>query len=93
MRFYYFEEKGAFSYDKDKGVYSVNYDNFKKAMTDLSHDILVVQGDGDYARATEWLKTKGIIGPQLKKDLQRLSEANIPVDVVFNQGAEILGLK
>lgn len=92
MRFYYFKEKGAFSYDKDKSVYSVNYKNFQQAMTDLSHDILMVQGTGDYKKATEWLKTKGIIGPQLQKDLDKLTAANIPVDVEFNQGASILGL-
>ena len=31
--------------------------------------------------------------PQLAADLARLADADIPVDVVFNQGKEILGLK
>lgn len=92
VRFNYFEEKGAFSYDVEKGVYSVNYDNFEKAMTDLSHDILTIQGDGDYAKATAWLKTKGVISVQLQKGLDKLSAAGIPVDVVFNQGVKVLGL-
>ncbi|HFB66837.1 MAG TPA: Zn-dependent hydrolase, partial [Aeromonadales bacterium] len=92
VRFNYFEEKGAFSYDTEKGVYSVNYDNFEKAMTDLSHDLLTIQGDGDYAKATEWLKTKGVISTQLQKGLDKLSAAGIPVDVVFNQGVKVLGL-
>ena len=39
------------------------------------------------------VKTKGIIDTQLQKDLDRLSDANIPVDVIFEQGVEALGLK
>ncbi len=92
VRFNYFEEKGAFSYDTEKGVYSVNFDNFEKAMTDLSHDLLTIQGNGDYAKATKWLKTKGVISAQLQKGLDKLSAAGIPVDVVFNQGVKVLGL-
>jgi len=32
------------------------------------------------------------IRPNLKKDLDRLSEAGIPVDIVFEQGIDVLGL-
>jgi hypothetical protein len=34
----------------------------------------------------------GAIGPQLAADLARLGERNIPVDVTFTQGKEVLGL-
>jgi len=32
------------------------------------------------------------VGPELQRDLDRLGEAGIPVDIVFEQGAEVLGL-
>ena len=32
------------------------------------------------------------IGPELQADLDRLSEAGIPVDIVFEQGGDVLGL-
>ena len=93
VRFNYFQEKGAFSYDKEVGVYSVNFDKFQIAMADLSRDLLTIQGDGDYEKAQNWLEVKGVIGEQLAADLNRLSTAGIPVDVVFNQGKELLGLE
>jgi hypothetical protein len=93
VRFNYFQDKGAFSYDKKAGVYSVNFDKFQLAMADLSRDLLTIQGDGDYAKANNWLEVKGVISEQLASDLKRLSTAGIPVDVVFNQGKEILGLE
>jgi len=36
--------------------------------------------------------TKGVIGKQLQADLDRLTQANIPVDITFNQGLAELGL-
>jgi hypothetical protein len=32
------------------------------------------------------------IKPQLQEDLDRLAAASIPVDIVFEQGTEVLGL-
>ncbi|NDK18859.1 MAG: Zn-dependent hydrolase, partial [Zetaproteobacteria bacterium] len=55
--------------------------------------ILSLQGNGDFEGVAQLVKTKGIIDVQLQKDLDRLSDANIPVDVIFEQGVEALGLK
>ena len=34
----------------------------------------------------------GIVSPQLQADLDRLSARSIPVDIVYEQGKEVLGL-
>ena len=54
--------------------------------------ILTLQGDGNYDGVAALVAEKGIIGTQLQADLDRLTEANIPVDVVFEQGVVVLGL-
>jgi hypothetical protein len=64
----------------------------KQAMTELSRLLLTLQGDGDYAGATELTETKGVIGSQLQADLDRLTSAGIPVDITFRQGVAELGL-
>ena len=92
IRFNYFDEMGAFTKNQKTGLYKINYDNFDKAMNSLSEKILTLQGDGDYDGVAELVKTKGVIKAELAKDLARLSEKGIPVDVIFNQGKEILGL-
>jgi len=51
------------------------------------------QGDGDYNGVANLVAEKGVIGEQLAADLNRLSEASIPVDVIFEQGKMVLGLK
>ncbi|MCY1722737.1 Zn-dependent hydrolase [Prolixibacteraceae bacterium Z1-6] len=92
MRFYYFEEAGAFTRDETNGTYRVDYEKMKQAMFDLSADVLKIQGDGDYETATVLLKEKGYIREALQNDLDRIGEAGIPRDIVFEQGAEVLGL-
>ena len=92
IRFNYFQEMDAFSYDEATGYYAVNFDNFQKAMNALSEKILTLQGDGDYEGVTQLFEVMGQVGPQLQNALDRVSEAGIPRDIVFNQGTEVLGL-
>ena len=93
MRFYYFQEKGAFERDQASGTYHVNYEKMKDAMFSLSELILTIQGDGDYEKAKKMIEEKGYIREELQSDLDRINDAGIPRDIVFEQGAEILGLQ
>jgi hypothetical protein len=92
VRFNFFAEQGAFSRNTETGYYRVNFDAMQQAMTNLSKLILTLQGDGDYAGASKLLSEKGVVSEQLQSDLDRLGSAGIPVDIVFEQGSEVLGL-
>ncbi|HEY9220607.1 MAG TPA: Zn-dependent hydrolase [Lutibacter sp.] len=85
IRFNFFKEKGAFTKNAD-GTYKVNYDKMEEAMRQLSFLILTLQGNGDYDGVVKLVEEKGIISPDLQRDLDKLSKANIPVDVIFEQG-------
>jgi hypothetical protein len=93
LRFNYFKDMGAFTRDDKTGTYRVNFDKMQDAINSLSNKILTLQGDGDYDGVTAWIEKDGKIGDQLQKDLDRLSEANIPTDIVFDQGLAALGLQ
>ncbi len=92
IRFYYFQETGAFERDEATGTYRVNFENMKQAMLSLSDRILKIQGDGDYETAKKLIEEKGFIREELQKDLDRIGEAGIPRDIVFEQGADVLEL-
>ncbi|HNP19908.1 MAG TPA: Zn-dependent hydrolase [Fulvivirga sp.] len=92
IRFTFFKEMGAFTQDPQTGFYKIDYDKMQLAMNALSEKILKLQGDGDYDGVTKLVNEKAVISPDLQKDLDRLSTAGIPVDVVFEQGVEALGL-
>ncbi|MEE4286693.1 MAG: Zn-dependent hydrolase [Mariniphaga sp.] len=93
MRFYYFQEAGAFERDPASGTYRVDFEKMKEAMFSLSELVLKIQGDGDYETARQMIEEKGFIREELQKDLDRIGEAGIPRDIVFEQGAEILGIQ
>ncbi len=91
IRFNYFNEFGAFQRDEN-GLYKVNIDKMGDAVSELSRLILTLQGDGDYDGVANLVAEKGVIGSSLAEDLQKLADADIPVDVTFNQGKALLGL-
>lgn len=92
IRFNYFDEAGAFTRDEDSDFYKVDFEKLESAMESLSKLILTLQGDGNYNGVANLVKEYGTIKKQLQDDLNRLSEKGIPVDVVFNQGVEVLGI-
>ncbi|MCV2884816.1 Zn-dependent hydrolase [Aestuariibacter sp. AA17] len=91
VRFNYFAENGAFTRNEE-GQYAVNIDKMAEAINSLSNLILTIQGDGDYAKVASLVAEKGKIDKHLAASLNALSEANIPVDITFKQGKEVLGL-
>lgn len=92
IRFNYFKEKNAFTYSEN-GTYVVNFEAFQEAMNSLSEMILTLQGNGDYEGVDELFNKMGVVGPELQQDLDRVGNAGIPRDIIFNQGIEVLGLQ
>jgi hypothetical protein len=90
--FNFFEDKGAFEKTSD-GHYKVNFERFRTAMNELSNLILTLQGNGDKTGVENLQKEKAIVKPDLQNDLNKLQKKGIPVDVYFEQGLGVLGLK
>ncbi len=90
MRFNYFAREEAFTYED--GVYKVNFDQMREAVMTSVEQILVIQAEGDYAAAEELIRVDGEMREPLISDLQRINETDIPVDIYFRQGKEVLGL-
>ncbi len=90
VRFNFFQQNGAFTRDDAAGTYRVDFDRMAEVIAALSEVILTLQGDGNYEDAGEILSEQGVIFDQLQGDLDRLTEAGIPVDIVFEQGMAVL---
>ena len=92
IRFNFFTEAGAFSRSEETGQYRVNVPAFEQAVKDLSNTLLTLQGNGDYDAVEAFVAKNGNVGAQLQADLDRLAARRIPVDIVYQQGKEVLGL-
>jgi formylmethanofuran dehydrogenase subunit B len=92
IRFNFFNEKGAFEKNGATGKYRINIEKFETAMDELSEMILTLQGDGDYEGVAALVAEMASIRPGLQSDLDALTSAGIPVDIIFDQGEEALGI-
>lgn len=92
IRYNFFKEQGAFNLDETTGTYSVNPDAMARAVETLSNRILTLQGDGDYDAVEAFVNQYARVGDDLQAALDRLSSAGIPVDIVYEQGPELLSL-
>ncbi len=78
LQFNYLTDKGAFVARPD-GTFAVDFSKIKGAVRDLTHDLLMVEAQGDYAGAKRMLDTLGVIRPPMQHAIDRLKE--IPVDI------------
>jgi hypothetical protein len=88
--FNYFKQQGAFLRSAD-GTYKIDYAKFETAMNGLSEMILTLQGNGNKEAVAKAQKENAIVSNELQNDLNRLSKKGIPVDIVFEQGVDVLG--
>lgn len=92
IRFNFFQEMGAFTYNKETETYSIDFEKVEAAIDELSEKILTLQGNGDYEAVDAFVNKYAVRTPQLESSLEKLSQQNIPVDIIFNQGVDVLGL-
>jgi len=78
LQFNYLTDKGAFVGHAD-GTFSVDESKIKAAVRDLTHDLLTIEAQGDYAAAKRMLDTLGVIRPAMQRAIDNLK--SIPVDI------------
>ena len=87
----FLREHGAFTRDSASGRYRVDFPKMRVAVDSMAATILRYQGDGDYDGVRRFLTERGAIPAELQGDLDRLGSKGIPVDIVFEQGTDVLG--
>ncbi|MFH0892883.1 MAG: Zn-dependent hydrolase [Bacteroidota bacterium] len=92
MCFNFFEDNKAFTVNND-GTYKVDFVKVKEVVNLWAAKIITWQGNGDYDGLKAYFEKNSNIRPALQKELDRLKTANIPVDIIFDQGKQTLGLK
>ena len=54
--------------------------------------IIAMEGEGDAAAAKAYSDKNGNISADLQKVLDQIRDANIPRDIIYKQGTDVLGL-
>ena len=70
----------------------INVEKARAAAREWASIIIAMEGEGDMAAAKAYSDKNGKIGADLQKDLDAIRDAKIPRDIVYKQGASVLGL-
>lgn len=79
LQFNYLFDEGAIRYDEKTGTFAVVPDKIKDAVRKLTAEIMTIQAEGSYDRAKALLDKYGVVRPEMRKALDRLSA--VPVDI------------
>ncbi len=82
MQVNYLIDKGGFVARPD-GTFAVDYAKIKDAVRDLTHDLLTVEAEGDYAGAKKMLDTLGVLRPEFKRALDKLGDIPVDIEPIF----------
>jgi hypothetical protein len=77
LQFNYLSDKGAFVESGDH--FQVDFAKVKGAVRDLTHDLLTLEAQGDYAGAKHMLDTLGVIRPAVERALD--ASKSLPTDI------------
>ena len=84
VAFNFLQRAGAFTREAN-GKYRVDFAKMRAGADELSKQILVLQGNGDYAGVAKLYADMGVISAATQADLDRLKAKGIPVDIVYDQ--------
>ncbi len=82
MQVNYLIDKGGFVARPD-GTFAVDYAKIKDAVRDLTHDLLTLEAEGDYAGAKKMLDTLGVLRPEFKQALDKLGDIPVDIEPIF----------
>ena len=61
----------------------MDYTKIKEAVRDLTHDLLTVEAEGNYAGAKQMLDTLGVLRPEFKQALDKLGDIPVDIEPIF----------
>jgi Peptidase family M49 len=85
----YLLDGGGFKVNSD-GTFAVDPAKIRDGVTALTRDIMTLQAEGSYAKARSLIDTLGVIRPETKRVLDRLSDVPVDIEPRFVTAAELL---
>jgi hypothetical protein len=83
IQFNYLTDQGAFSYDKATNTFAVVPSKVKDAVRKLTTDIMTIQAEGSYEKARTMYDTLGVIRPEMKTAMDKLTGVPIDIEPLF----------
>jgi hypothetical protein len=82
LQFNYLVEKGGIE-SKADGTFAVVPARFEAAVTELTRDLLTLEAEGSYDKAKAMLDKYAVIGPAMRRALDRLGAVPVDIEPVY----------
>ena len=79
MQFNYFTDEGAIKFNERTGRFGIDESKIRDAVNKLARELLTIEAEGSYKKATAILDKYANIRPPMKSALDKLK--NVPVDI------------
>ena len=83
LQFNYLTDEGAIKFNEAKGTFSVDHAKIKDSVRKLTHDLLMVEAEGNYDGAKAMLDKYAIIRPPMQQALDRLKDVPVDIEPIF----------
>ncbi len=84
----YLLDSGAFKVLPD-GTFAVDEGKISDAVASLTRDIMTMQAEGSYAKAKAFVDKLGVVRPEVKKVLDRLTTVPVDIEPKFTSAAAL----
>jgi hypothetical protein len=85
----YLLDQGGFLVRPD-GTFAVDMAKVKDGVRGLTHDIMTMQAEGDYAKAIALRDRLGLVRPPVKRALDKMSGVPVDIEPRFTTAAQLL---
>jgi hypothetical protein len=83
LQFNYLSDKGAFLCDERSGKFRVDTTKVKDAVRQLTTEILTIEAEGSFEKASAILEMYAVIRPAMRDVLNRLSDVPVDIEPIF----------
>ncbi len=90
VQYNYLKDKGCIIYDSNSKKYSVDFSKMKEGVKSLTHDILMLEANGDYEAARKFLDKYGYMPDEVEATLSTLKDIPIDIEPIFYYKGSLL---
>jgi len=89
VQFNYLLDAGGFVAHGD-GTFGVDVAKMKTGVAGLTHDIMTIQAEGDYAKAIALRDRLGVVRPPVQRALDKMTAIPVDIEPKFTSAAQLL---
>ena len=89
VQFNYLMDAGGFVAHAD-GTFGVDLAKVKTGVAGLTHDIMTIQAEGDYAKAIALRDRLGVVRPAVQRALDKMTAIPVDIEPKFTTAAQLL---